>query len=93
MWLTYGLWNLRHRQTRREGAPVEIGQEERGKEEKDDKQAEGVRSEENVLHERRVLFLLYSVTEKECSKFSNGKFWVFFSVNLVEILHASTYDI
>ena len=39
-----------------------------------------------------VLYCMYSVTGKECSKFSNGKFWVFFSVNLVEILHATQWS-
>ena len=36
---------------------------------------------------------LYSLTRKQCSKFSNKFFSVIFSVKLIEILHASTYDI
>ena len=36
---------------------------------------------------------MYSVRQKQCSKFSNEKSLVFFTVNLVENLHVSTYDI
>ena len=36
---------------------------------------------------------MYSLTQKQCSKFSIEKSLVFFLVNLLEILHASTYDI
>ena len=35
----------------------------------------------------------YSLAQKHCSKFSNENFLVFFTVNLLENLHASTYDI
>ena len=36
---------------------------------------------------------MYSLAQKHCSKFSNENFLVFFTVNLLENLHASTYDI
>ena len=36
---------------------------------------------------------MLSVRQKQCSKFSNEKSLVFLTVNLDEILHASTYDI
>ena len=36
---------------------------------------------------------MLSVRQKQCSKFSNEKSLVFLTVNLVEILHASTYGI
>ena len=36
---------------------------------------------------------MYRVAQKECSKFSIEKSLVFFSVNVFENLHASTYDI
>ena len=35
----------------------------------------------------------YRVRQKQCSKFSNEKSLVFLTVNLVEILHVSSYDI
>ena len=36
---------------------------------------------------------MYSLAQKECFKFSNEKFLVFFVVNIFEILHASTYGL
>ena len=35
----------------------------------------------------------YSLPKKQCTKFSNEKSSVFFPVKLLEILHASTYDL
>ena len=36
---------------------------------------------------------LYSLPQKHCTKFSNEKSMFFLTVNLFEILHASTYGI
>ena len=36
---------------------------------------------------------MYSLTQKQCPKFSNEKFSVIFSVKLLENLYASTYAI
>ena len=38
-------------------------------------------------------FQLYSLAQKHCTKFSNEKSLVFLTVNLHEILHASTYTL
>ena len=40
-----------------------------------------------------LLYNVYRVHQKQCSKFSNEKSLDFLTVNLVEILHVSTYDI
>ena len=42
---------------------------------------------------RNKLKIMYRVHQKQCSKFSNEKSLVFLTVNLLEILHARTYDI
>ena len=36
---------------------------------------------------------MYSLAQKHCTKFSNEKSLVFLTVNLHEILHASTYTL
>ena len=36
---------------------------------------------------------MYSLAQKHCTKFSNEKSMVFFTVNLYEIWHATTYGI
>ena len=37
--------------------------------------------------------MVYSLAQKHCTKFSNEKSMFFLTVNLYEILHASTYAI
>ena len=39
------------------------------------------------------MVFVYSLAQKHCTKFSNEKSLVFLTVNLYEILHASTYTI
>ena len=47
-----------------------------------------------IVNACRVLVcILYSLPKKQCTKFSNEKSSVFFPVNLLENLHASTYDL
>ena len=48
---------------------------------------------ENRMIDLKAWLLLYSLTQKQCPKFWNEKFWVIFSVKLLENLYASTYAI
>ena len=44
------------------------------------------------MHNMYIIYM-YSLPKKQCTKFSNKKSSVFFPVNLLENLHASTYTI